>query len=234
MNNNKPLAERGPLVKTAKLYEPMASSKPLEMDGYFNKKYINFLKNYYSEKKEEESKTEPKQMDIKDKDKLSQNNCLFEAVLTSFKKEEGRQFGIRGIGMTPPNMREICNNLLEDENLPTFEDGEPAGEQYITIVSLILDRQINVYKDFVNEKVCVVKHEKVFDSAKTISIMHLGDKISGHWVSVSKNANKPPPAPVVEEITAPVVEEITAPEHKNACPLNRADRRLSIWNMGSS
>lgn len=109
------------------------------------------------------------------------NNCLFLAVITA---TDLRSVSNPEILADPQALRNACKGFLEEEKMPIFADGTPAGEGYLQILSKMLRRKIIVYKNRV--KVAEIVHsdwERV--TIPSIHLTHIGPPEAGHWVSTT-------------------------------------------------
>lgn len=97
-----------------------------------------------------------------------QNNCLFDACRYAYDCPY----------TDSQTLRDDCNLLLKEENLPIIPDGQPAGEGYLYVLSKILNRKINV---IAKDKTFLIQHSSIDDNTETINIKHVGSAMNGHW-----------------------------------------------------
>lgn len=120
--------------------------------------------------------------------RVGANNCLFDAVIAAARIKP--HLGPNGLQM--PNsqrLRELCDERMRAAGeLPTVNNGEMAGEGYLTTLSEILRATIHVIKrdhdtsTGVSIDVCV-QHGSLTqeEAARMINIRHIGSHEHGHW-----------------------------------------------------
>ena len=102
------------------------------------------------------------------------NNCLFDAVCESY-------FG-RKTDKTSAFLRKECNRVLEMKmKWPIIAWGEPAGEQYLQVLSYIFEVVIHVKK---GDEMYKVAYNDKYKDKKKVYLEHLGNQDFGHWVKI--------------------------------------------------
>lgn len=102
---------------------------------------------------------------------LSRNDCLFDAVIQSANLTTIKSY----------QLRQMADSELKKEGLPTFDVGSMAGEQYLNILSLILNRPIHVYKN--KKLLSPIAYNDLILTKSPICIEHKGPAEYGHWIA---------------------------------------------------
>ena len=209
-NHSEPLIDsfdkKAPLVSFVAAYP---SEDPETVYGKYSKMAGDIFRKRYSKKDDDvilDNNKKTVKFDISEDGNKNEttvadngkNNCLFDACLKSYEKTAGgipfsypsttSGEGVVRISPSSQKLRLMCNDLLKTEGMPIFEDGSPAGEQYLQAVSNILCKRIEVYRNM--KFVASVKHEDVVDEEGCLSICHLGNTQSGHWVHLERGTTR--------------------------------------------
>lgn len=112
-------------------------------------------------------------------EKKGGNNCLFDATIEAC----GLFDPVTGKPSNSQELRERCDVVLKEQDLPLIPHGEPAGEQYLQALSFILKRKIKIYKGDRENFVAEIRHSDVDENAESFSIVHTGSQLNGHWVA---------------------------------------------------